>query len=115
MVDASRTLPQIRVGECAVECPRRVSTYRPATPEVSRFFGIVITINYDDHLPPHFHARYGDDRATFRMDGEILSGSMSKRAAGLVREWARMHEAELAEDWVRAGQSRPLVPIPPLV
>lgn len=34
-------------------------------PEISRFYGIVITINYDDHLPPHFHARYGNDRRPF--------------------------------------------------
>jgi hypothetical protein len=25
-------------------------------PEVSRFYGIVIKIFYDDHNPPHFHA-----------------------------------------------------------
>ena len=26
------------------------------TPEVSRFFGIVIRMYFDGHLPPHFHA-----------------------------------------------------------
>lgn len=30
-------------------------------PVVSRFFGIVISLNYRDHNPPHFHASYGDD------------------------------------------------------
>jgi hypothetical protein len=84
-------------------------------PEVSRFFGIVVTINYDDHLPPLFRARYGDDRATFRMDGEFLAGSMSNRAIGLIRDWARLHVTELADDWSRAERSQPLVPIPPLV
>jgi Domain of unknown function (DUF4160) len=29
-------------------------------PEVSRFYGIVIRIFYDDHNPPHFHAEYGE-------------------------------------------------------
>jgi hypothetical protein len=28
-------------------------------PEISRFFGIVIRMYFDDHDPPHFHARYG--------------------------------------------------------
>lgn len=83
-------------------------------PEVSRFYGIVITINFSDHLPPHFHARYGEDRATFRLDGELLSGSMSRRAMALVRAWARLHPDELAEDWARAAHSQPLVPIAPL-
>ena len=28
-------------------------------PEISRFFGIVIKMFFDDHNPPHFHAFYG--------------------------------------------------------
>jgi len=27
-------------------------------PELCRFYGIVIRMYYDDHLPPHFHAVY---------------------------------------------------------
>jgi hypothetical protein len=27
-------------------------------PEISRFFGIVIKMFFDDHNPPHFHAEY---------------------------------------------------------
>ena len=83
-------------------------------PEVSRFYGIVITLNYDEHLPPHFHARYVDDRAAFHLTGELLAGSMSIRAIGLVRDWARLHQRELAADWTLAERAQPLVPIPPL-
>jgi len=32
-------------------------------PEISRFYGIVIRMFYDDHNPPHFHAFYGSDEA----------------------------------------------------
>ena len=32
-------------------------------PEISRFFGIIITMNYNDHALPDFHARYGGDQA----------------------------------------------------
>jgi hypothetical protein len=32
-------------------------------PEISRFFGIVIKMFFDDHNPPHFHAEYGGDVA----------------------------------------------------
>jgi len=32
-------------------------------PEISRFFGMIITINYNDHPPPHFHVRYGGQKA----------------------------------------------------
>jgi hypothetical protein len=27
-------------------------------PELARFFGIIAMMFYDDHPPPHFHARY---------------------------------------------------------
>ncbi|MCL6564418.1 MAG: DUF4160 domain-containing protein, partial [Firmicutes bacterium] len=30
-------------------------------PTISEFFGIVITMYWQDHMPPHFHALYGDD------------------------------------------------------
>ena len=29
-------------------------------PEISRFLGIIITMYFDDHDPPHFHVRYND-------------------------------------------------------
>jgi len=29
-------------------------------PQISKFFGIIISMYYDDHNPPHFHAYYGD-------------------------------------------------------
>ena len=36
-------------------------------PEISRFFGIIIAMFYDEHNPPHFHPRYGDDKAAMRL------------------------------------------------
>ena len=32
-------------------------------PELARFFGMIVTIFYDDHPPPHFHVRYGSHKA----------------------------------------------------
>ena len=32
-------------------------------PEISRFFGIVIKMFFDDHKPPHFHAEYSGEVA----------------------------------------------------
>lgn len=83
-------------------------------PEISRFYGIVITINYDEHLPPHFHARYAGDRASFLITGEVLAGSLPKRAVDLVRTWAQQHRAELAANWMRAEKREPLLAIAPL-
>ena len=36
-------------------------------PEISRFFGIVIKMFFDDHNPPHFHAEYGGDVSIFEI------------------------------------------------
>lgn len=45
-------------------------------PTVSRFFGIVVFLNYRDHLPPHFHAAYGDDEVTVEIYGGAVTGTM---------------------------------------
>ena len=37
-------------------------------PELSRFLGIVISMHYDDHAPPHFHVCYAGRKATLRSD-----------------------------------------------
>src|SRR5256712_4909429 len=61
-------------------------------PEVSRFYGIVIKIFYDDHNPPHFHAEYGEHEVLVSISTlAILSGSLPARALGLVTEWASLH------------------------
>ena len=83
-------------------------------PEISRFYGIIITINYSDHLPAHFHARYGEDRAAIRLDGTVLAGSLPRRALRLVRTWASQHQPELLKDLELARSGRELDAIAPL-
>lgn len=84
-------------------------------PEISRFFGIIITMNYNDHAPPHFHARYGSDQAIIDIQTlRILGGRLSPRVVGLVIEWALQHRDELLADWRLARESAPLNRIAPL-
>jgi hypothetical protein len=84
-------------------------------PRISEFFGIVISMYYSDHAPPHFHAKYAEHEATVRIDSlEILEGSLPRRAAGLVLEWADAHHDELTANWQRARAGRPLHQIDPL-
>jgi hypothetical protein len=69
-------------------------------PEISRFLGIVIAMFYNDHGPPHFHARYGNPEILVNIEtGEIMSGSFPKRAQALVLEWLVLHRSELMLDW----------------
>ena len=68
-------------------------------PEISRFFGIIIRMFYDEHNPPHFHAGYARNKAVFDFQGNVLKGSLSSRTATkLVREWTDLHLSELEED-----------------
>jgi len=84
-------------------------------PELSRFFGIIIAMYYNDHSPPHFHAKYGGEQASIRIDnGVILEGALGPRALRLVDEWRVFHQAELFDDWDRAQARQPLNRIEPL-
>ena len=84
-------------------------------PEISRFFGIVITMYYDEHNPPHFHARYGSDRAAIEIDSlRLREGRLPPRALGLVVEWASEHQDELMANWEAARLDTPLSRIAPL-
>lgn len=84
-------------------------------PEISRFYGIVISIFYDEHNPPHFHARYGDYSLVVGIAKlEILEGFFPARASGLVMEWANLHKEELLKDWTLAEKNQQPEKIEPL-
>ncbi len=84
-------------------------------PRLSTFYGIVIWMYRPDHPPPHFHAQYAEDVALIELGTlRVLAGSLSPRALRLVRQWARLHPDELSENWERAQELEPLVPVDPL-
>lgn len=84
-------------------------------PEISRFFGIIVLMYFNDHPPPHFHVRYAGQRALISIESlTILEGKLSPRVLGLVVEWASMHQDELMADWELARRQAPLAPIAPL-
>ncbi|MBJ7390897.1 MAG: DUF4160 domain-containing protein [Chthoniobacterales bacterium] len=70
-------------------------------PEISRFLGVVVSMYFDEHNPPHFHVRYNEHRAVVSIkDCTVLDGSLPPRVRGLVTEWAELHQAELLPMWV---------------
>jgi len=83
-------------------------------PEISRFYGIVVFMNYNDHDPPHFHARYGDHELTIEITTGTVRGYMSKRALRMLFEWSENHQQELMDNWNLARERRPLRQIEPL-
>ncbi|MCX7298689.1 MAG: DUF4160 domain-containing protein [Hyphomicrobiales bacterium] len=78
-------------------------------PTIAWFYGIAIQMFYDDHNPPHLHARYGRARALVRLsDGETIAGELPPLATRMVRAWALARRAELEENWRRAQAHQPL-------
>lgn len=84
-------------------------------PEISRFFGIIIKMFYDEHNPPHFHAEFQGKKAVFDFLGNILVGDLgSKTAVKLVREWVDLRVTELEKDWELAMAGKEIKKINPL-
>ena len=69
-------------------------------PELSRFLGIVISMYFNDHNPPHFHVLYNEYDVEIEIKNlTILGGKLPPRVLGLAMEWAELHKDELLEDW----------------
>ena len=83
-------------------------------PELSRFLGIVITMFYRDHAPPHFHASYGEFDVEVSIGNGVVTGTFPKRALRHVLEWYDLHRDELRENWDLAAARKPLKKIAPL-
>lgn len=77
-------------------------------PFISVFYGIVITINFFDHAPPHLHAAYGGDEALFDLrSGRVIDGRLPRRQTRYVLEWLVKNRIELMRDWDLAVVGRP--------
>lgn len=69
-------------------------------PVITRFYGIVIKMYFNDHLPPHLHAIYGEYNGVFALNTlELIEGDLPKRAVKLVKEWEEEYKDELIKMW----------------
>jgi hypothetical protein len=94
---------------------RRCAPDNARVPRISAFYGIVITMYFSDHPPPHFHARYGDHVAEIAIETlELIDGWLPPRALRLTLDWAGDHRDELRANWYRARAHEQLVGIDPL-
>ncbi|MDX9748116.1 MAG: DUF4160 domain-containing protein [Paludibacter sp.] len=83
-------------------------------PEISRFYGLIILMNYKDHNPPHFHLWYGDYKALITIEDGIVKGEMPQRALQLVFSWLELHKKDLLYNWELAQKGEILQKIEPL-
>ncbi len=84
-------------------------------PEICRFYGIIIALYYNEHNPPHFHAKYAEFKAEIDIRTlQILKGELPKRAKAMILEWADEHRDDLMQDWELARHNYELKQIEPL-
>jgi len=84
-------------------------------PEISRFYGIRITIYFDDHPPSHFHAEYGEHEAVFSIkDGEMINGKLPNTAKKLVKKWYGLQKDKIMEAWEHIQNDEVFEKVPPL-
>jgi Domain of unknown function (DUF4160) len=69
-------------------------------PEISRFFGLVIYMFFNDHNPPHFKVVYAEFEANVLIEnGNLLHGDLPISKLKLVQAWAEIHKIELLDMW----------------
>ena len=72
-------------------------------PTISKFYGITIMMHPKgkEHNPPHIHAKYGENNASFSVDtGEIMYDSdFPLRASQMVKEFIEKNKEELLRMW----------------
>lgn len=84
-------------------------------PRISNFYGIMIYMYYNDHLPPHFHAKFAEHEAIIQIGTtDVYAGGLPRQQLGLVFKWAELHAMELMNNWELARQGLPLKQIDPL-
>jgi hypothetical protein len=69
-------------------------------PEISRFFGIIVYMFFNDHNPPLFKVKFGEFEANILIEnGNMLNGDFPVSKLKLVQAWAEIHKEELAVMW----------------
>ncbi len=69
-------------------------------PVISRFYGIIIKMYFNEHGIPHFHAIYNEYNGVFSIsDLVMIEGDLPSKAQSLVKEWAQKYKIELEKMW----------------
>lgn len=70
------------------------------------FYGISVFINFNDHLPPHFHAFYQEHEILINInDLSVYAGHFPPRAFSIINEWANIYQQELKQEWAAITSS----------
>lgn len=83
-------------------------------PVISRFYGVLISMYYNDHGLPHVHVRCGGQRASIEIRTGLVRGDLAPAVRRRVLEWLSLSRPELLDNWERARRRKPLLPVHPM-
>lgn len=72
-------------------------------PRIAEIDGIIISINFEDHAPSHFHARYQDESISVEIENGNVIGTMSARNLRKVETWRIEHLDYWRSKWRTYG------------
>jgi hypothetical protein len=76
-------------------------------PTVAVVNGVRIEFYFDEHPPPHFHARYAEFVAQIEIESlEVIKGSLPTPQWQDVREWAATRQGQLRAAWEACAGGR---------
>lgn len=83
-------------------------------PEISKFYGIIVSLYWYDHNPPHVHFTYGEYECSISVFDRVVDGEAPAKVIAKVNEWMNLHEAEILSLWEKAQKGDKLGRIEPL-
>jgi len=84
-------------------------------PIVSEFYGIKIMMFWNEHVPPHFHAEYGENKILVDIqNATVLKGIFPSKQLKLVLAWCEIHKDELMVNWEKGRENNQFIRIDPL-
>ena len=83
-------------------------------PEISKFFGIIVSLYWRDHNPPHIHFTYGEYECSISVLDRVVDGKAPSKVIAKVNEWMDLHEDEILSRWEKAQKGEKIDRIEPL-
>ena len=83
-------------------------------PEICRFYGIILSLYWRDHNPPHIHFTYGDYECSISVIDRVVDGKAPAKVILKVNQWIDQHEDELLRMWEKAQRGEKIGKIEPL-
>lgn len=84
---------------------------------LSIFFGLIIRMFNEKGGQlnvPHIHVYYGEDKAAFDFESNVLEGDLPKKKIRMVQTWIDIHQEDLIANWELLSNGEPFFKIDPL-